>query len=329
MMSIDCNAVVGQEAEHDDPRIVGTFCVGARTQRGRLLVAWAHSMELTIMNTMFCKRFENQWTHKSKSGVTLRQIDYVLTDAALHSSITNAEAVDDLTYLTDHRAVWAKLGRNRRKRKKCRPPWHARSWTAQGGFDSYHQALSAEIVALPSVNAESITHVVVKTAMSQGSAPKKLKIEDNADVVELRRQRRAATGTIDRADLSKKLACSVRKQRRERHDQALDDLIQRAQAGEKLKRLKRQGGQRCIASAKDSTGTMRANRMGIAEVFAKFYEALYAPHADEVNTTLADEAFDIKVTQVREMLENTSKLMKKNQDMRRRWAGCGNATEWM
>ena len=90
----------------------------------------------------------------------------------------------------------------------------------QDGEMPFGDVLSEEIVALPSVNAESITHVVVKTAISQGSAPKKLNIEDNVDVVELRRQRRAAAGTIDRADLSKKLACSMRKQRRERHDQA-------------------------------------------------------------------------------------------------------------
>eukprot|EP00973_Karenia_brevis_P067999 9459500-Karenia_brevis.AAC.1 len=69
----------------------------------------------------------------------------------------------------------------------------------------------------------------------------------------------------------------MRKQRAEQHERAIDSLIEKGQAGNHLKMLVQRGRRRQIPAARDATGLLHSNRSEIAEVFAKFYEALYTP----------------------------------------------------
>jgi hypothetical protein len=79
------------------------------------------------------------------------------------------------------------------------------------------------------------------------------------------------------AELSNKLQDAMRRQRAERYGKTLDEMIERAQAGEKLKKLGQRRRRRRIPAARDTDGTIQTNRNSIAELFATFYEAPYAP----------------------------------------------------
>ena len=105
VIGVDANVVVGSRLDHDDTSIVGKYCLGIRSSRGRRFSDWAHTHELSILNTMFQKPFGRQWTHKRKSGGALSQFSFILVDAKLHAYIIDSYAMDELCERTDHRAV--------------------------------------------------------------------------------------------------------------------------------------------------------------------------------------------------------------------------------
>ena len=97
------NAVVGNRMEGDVAVTLDVFGYGERNARGRWLVNWATTQGLTIANTLFRKRFDQQWTHDN--GINKRQIDFWLFQKNKKARVVNSEACDDITVGADHRAV--------------------------------------------------------------------------------------------------------------------------------------------------------------------------------------------------------------------------------
>ena len=64
----DWNAVVGQWMKGYVADALGTFGHGERNARGQWLVDWAATQGLTIANTCFRKRFDQQWTTRVSTG---------------------------------------------------------------------------------------------------------------------------------------------------------------------------------------------------------------------------------------------------------------------
>ena len=78
IIGIDANATLGSQEEHDSKEIVGPWGISSRNERGHIFAAWLHMNNLSAANTLFKKRPENQWTHKSWSSGSQRQIDFML-----------------------------------------------------------------------------------------------------------------------------------------------------------------------------------------------------------------------------------------------------------
>jgi exonuclease III len=70
----DWNAVAGDRQVGDVATVLGRFGIGTRNKRGQWMIDWATSQKMAIANTLFCKRWEFQWTHDN--GTNKRQIDY-------------------------------------------------------------------------------------------------------------------------------------------------------------------------------------------------------------------------------------------------------------
>ena len=74
-VGVDANAVVGKQTDSDDTRIIGSWGLGPRSDRGRLFANWAHDQRLSVINTMLQKSEEKQWTHEGKATHVRWQID--------------------------------------------------------------------------------------------------------------------------------------------------------------------------------------------------------------------------------------------------------------
>ena len=104
VLGVDANAVVGKQLPSDNPRVVGGHGVGERTARGEEFVSFAHICRSVIANTMFQKRHDLVWTHRSWSTGELRQIDFVLLCDSLRSCRQNLDT-SDIFKKSDHRSL--------------------------------------------------------------------------------------------------------------------------------------------------------------------------------------------------------------------------------
>ena len=90
----------------------------------------------------------------------------------------------------------------------------------------------------------------------------------------LRRARKSETSPEEQTSISKLLFKAMRRLKRQRNDNALDDLTYRGQTGDPLKAImNRPKSKRYILGVKGKYGKLHTDRIDIAEVFALFYEA--------------------------------------------------------
>ena len=123
LVGIDANAVIGVTAEGDRETVVGKYCVGERTSRGDMFVAWLHGNHLSAAATTFYREdYALQWTHQQWGNGTCRQIDFVLVDEIRVKDVAGVGVCTDLDGKSDHRAayVWFRFG--------ARPIMQRRPW---------------------------------------------------------------------------------------------------------------------------------------------------------------------------------------------------------
>ena len=104
----------------------------------------------------------------------------------------------------------------------------------------------------------------------------------------------------------------MRRQRRRRSDDALDDLINKGQAGKVHMQKQRPKIQKHIAQIRDLNGVLKSDQAGILDVFAGFYEQLYL--SPEIATTepCASEGdfFEVDVSEVKLHMRRFLRKMK-------------------
>ena len=87
-------------------------------------------------------------------------------------------------------------------------------------------------------------------------------------------QRKHAASEHERKELSVKIYSEMRRQRRRRSDDALDELICKGQAG-KVHMEKQRPKIKKSAQFQDTNGENKSDQEEILDVFACFYEQLY------------------------------------------------------
>jgi len=116
----DFNAKVGSER---DGKVVGSFGLGERNDRGDKLVDWCASKGLFISNTWFETHPRRRYTWTSPGDRTRNQIDYIIINQRFRNAVKNSRAFPGADVNSDHNPVVAKfkLSLKRLKKPKRRP----------------------------------------------------------------------------------------------------------------------------------------------------------------------------------------------------------------
>ncbi len=200
-IGVDSNAEIGRFCDHDDPMILGIHGIGDRSARGSRFLAWAHGENFTLANTCFQKDFAHTWTHKSWQNCECRQIDFILVDMALKASIQDAMAIDDLGIVvsSDHRAVWAKIGPARVRKRRWTKRRPVLGWSLNTDQNDYEAHMTSAISSRTTLTAEELANVVAQTSMQHGEGRGRQAKCSTEEVIRLTSARKLAKSRQARA----------------------------------------------------------------------------------------------------------------------------------
>jgi len=242
IIGCDANAVVGKQTDFDKNTIVGKHGMGTRTARGDMFASWAHTNLLSITNTMFQKSEGHVWTHRMRGSGLLRQIDFILVDELLYGSVNDSFARHCWGIETDHRLVWCKVGAKPPTRKRWRQPATNRGWKLEPSKEHYRSELktahfSGKMSQLHCFD-EDLALIASQHGSSSGLGPCKINpLKQSREIEELRVAKKRAKDVAEQRDISKKLQRALRRYRRQRYEEQLDELIAYGKASN-LKSLK-------------------------------------------------------------------------------------------
>jgi exonuclease III len=325
----DWNAVVGRRRDADSPDVVGEYGIGVRNPRGDWYVHWSVTERMRIVSTHFEKGFNQQWTYLK--GRAPRQIDYVSMDFSGTSLVKDAEASDDISLGMDHRATklvlhslraQAQSSKPRRKpRRKCSTNWKPRS------EEEYRQNLDMKlgdavkegspdwVLKTLDDKCSEIELILTDVALqcrtceeSTAQCREKVSVKARALIAERRAVRSSGVAEQGRTvkqiskDLQRELRAWDRLQKRQRIDRILSEF----KGLQKIASIKNNDKKHRLTSVKDDVGDIKYDRQEIVDVFASFYESLYAKRASvrkmEVPNTANNTIARITAEEIRKQL---------------------------
>ena len=290
----DWNARVGQPLAGDDRRVLGNFAYGHRNARGQRLLDWALLQRMSILNTHFQKQPEKQWTYLK--GDTKLHLDYVLCEWSKRQYCTDAKVFEEVTVGDDHRCVAAAFRFPTHGAKNLRPKEPKPSlvgWKCPSA-DDFNSSLQEKLDNLDllqtatSIEAHilAIESALVETAMYMSPSPLREEGEDDGDEDELmerwielraaRKQARAHNRKLEATQISKEINKIIRSMSRQRQKVKINKILKDFRGLKYIKSVKSNGKKHQIAAMRDKTGKVVTSRTDIANVFADFYEQLYA-----------------------------------------------------
>ena len=180
----DFNAKVGPRQHME--KCTGQYDLGERNQLGDMLVMFAECHGLKIVNTLFKKPCNGNWTQISPNDETKNEINYILTDK--HGIFSELSVLNSINTGSYNRMVWGRVQINTRherakltmqpkkidtnKLKKHQVKFEAELWNRFGMLDDIpHDDLDA--------TADTITKIIHEPALlvasqHQGEKPDKL-----------------------------------------------------------------------------------------------------------------------------------------------------------
>ena len=290
----DWNAVVGDGRAGDDEQIVGPHGVGSRNERGEGLIHWASTHQISIMNTLFTKCFDEQWTYKN--GCSRRQLDYCLINSTRASWVTDATACEDIGLGADHRTIKAILKFHEfgsQKRKKG--PWKSRGWRPVDE-KVFREELDANL-GLPSQNSGDVVEeiqakclrierIIMDVAEKCSNTVHEREAYDQVmrarvhELIERRKTARKAGANTEVKDASKLLRKELRAVARARKSARVTQVLQEFKDLQRISDIRGNGKRACIVSIIDKNGMEKTDEEDIADVFADFFEDLYCADGD-------------------------------------------------
>ena len=308
----DFNAVVGPKQTGDDDDVIGEYGVGSRNLRGEWLLHWATCHQLAIVNTMFPKHFEDQWTHQR--GDVKRQIDYCLISGGSASIVTDANSCDDVNVGIDHRAVKVLIEIRSRQltAKSNAKPTQMRCWAPRDKAEYQKRVDERRDDAISRgkmTDAESKCNEMEKILVEVGKhcATKSTKQHypkaspKLQTLIEERKKAKRENNKMRVKETSKEIQKEIKAAKRKAKTEGVTKVLEEYKDLQRLAAIRCEGKVKFITSVIDQHGVEQYDRIDIANVFADFFETLYS---DAEQKFTQDEA-------VEEMPEVTIEEIKK------------------
>ena len=136
VLGSDLNGHVGEENIGDE-EIMGRYGAGTRNKEGSMVVDFANSMDLAIVNTYFKKKDQHRVTYKSDGKST--QIDYVMCRRRNLKEMCDCKVIVNECVAKQHRMVVCKMALMVKKKKaeKVKPKirwWKLKETSCQEAF---------------------------------------------------------------------------------------------------------------------------------------------------------------------------------------------------
>lgn len=309
----DFNAKVGRRVDQETS--VGQHGIGTRNERGQMLVDFAESRSLYILNTLFEKKENRKWTWKSPSG-TKNEIDFVISNK--RNIAKNVSVINKVNVGSDHRMVRCEFKVNLKleRKKLIRDPLP--NLTKQNDqVDEYRAAIQNRFLALTDENLDvdeindQIISVVKDAAIEVVGKNKKQKSSNlSLETKQLMQRRRnmKAMAVRDKIELVELTKTINKKKKEDVRKFNMEKINEAVVHGTSLKTAKRKlgiGTSQMFAIRKPD-GEITHNKKDLVKVVEDFYRELYSGNdltQTEVNIQTRDIT-DVKVDEVKKALKS-------------------------
>ncbi|KAK3572550.1 hypothetical protein QTP86_000444 [Hemibagrus guttatus] len=140
VIGVDFNGHVG-EGNTGDEEVMGKFGVKERNLEGQMVVDFAKSIDMAVVNTYFQKREEHRVTYKS--GGRRTQVDYILCRRGNLKEISDCKVVVGESVARQHRMVVCRMTLMVCKKKRSKIEKKTKWWKLKKEecFEEFRQKL--------------------------------------------------------------------------------------------------------------------------------------------------------------------------------------------
>jgi len=271
----DLNAKVGSRVGEE--AYVGRHGLGARNDRGELLVEFCEANQLHVINTRFAKRESRKWTWLSPNMQTRNAIDYVLCrDLSIFRDIS---IVGSFQFATDHRLLMARVRVRPTAPRRFRPP------KCQGRihFPLYSMAIEDLSHTADMSHYPTMVNIVRSAAeIATVHDKKRPRLSDRTRSLFRRRHHLQSLRSpsprsrVEFSVTSKALRATLKEDLRLRHLEVVSEAVRYGQSTRKALQSSSIGRTQ-LCQLERSDGSIAATKNEVALVVKKFYDNLYAP----------------------------------------------------
>ena len=295
----DFNAQVGPRDIDERSSTTGTFALHPSNSRGQWLKSWAGTQHLIITNTHFQHNIDNITTYTTTTNQP-RQLDYILVPKTLWRHVHNARSTSCPDLGSDHKAVLLHLHLppsrqdNRRHRRRQRRHTHT-TWPPDNR-QTYHEHLTTNLARIPATGSvddqqQQIITAITDSAAASSTTQQRSNSTTTADADKslldrlLHERRQLPNNSSARTTISKRIKKEIRRLNTLRRQQRIETILETYRCLNHISSIKSSRHKSLIAEMTTTTGRKVNDRQEIANVFADFYENLYARRQDTTNTT--------------------------------------------
>ena len=281
----DFNAEIGVRQVIDNQRLIGEWSVGEQNYRGFILKRWCELNDMSIANTLYPKRKENIFTYVGPNKHE-RQIDFALLSRKTRRLLRNAGSTEEVDLGSDHRAIEVVLElAEQKKRRKQRKRAKTVAWQ-HVKVDEFRMKTdelirSAGITQDVQTGCEELEKILLEAAALSVDIEGTPDMESNGDEQLrelLERRRTMGNSTAEKTEISKQIQKHVRRMRRERQHEKISETLAEFRDLKRIPRIKTVQKKKLIVQMSDQNGQLQTDRKAMADIFADFYEELYASH---------------------------------------------------
>ena len=307
IIGANCNARAGTMTDDDDPRTIGRYGIGPCNARGQWLKNWASTQDLVMTNTFFQKQRCNYHTYVGPNGIP-REIDYILTTKGFWKTVHDSEASNCIDLGSDHRSVRLRsaitrptpqLQRQQKRPKTTKRTKNDKTTWPPHGLTTYQSTLANALDNERTTNdldlkCKQIEQAIQLSTTLQATTNTSIqRVLDNSSdnynnhhLTQLINQRWTTTNsTHERALISKKIRKEIRAIRRAERRAKIDHILEQCKDLKRISGIKSSKQKELITSMTRDDGQLKHNRRGIADIFADYYETLYARAHEPADTT--------------------------------------------
>ncbi|PZC79931.1 hypothetical protein B5X24_HaOG215613 [Helicoverpa armigera] len=278
----DFNAQIGKKQSKDE-HVLGNFGQGRRSPNGELLVEFLLENNLKILNSLFKKNKKNKWTWISPDGSYKNEIDFVAT--SYPKAFTDTSVITKFNFNTNHRMVRSSLStESPRKSRK-----HIGMLNAEQHSSKTLEKIADSLCKIrKEITENRNTDVLVKYgkleklitqhAKVDFSRENKYKLTDTTlKLIEERKNLLSKHPKKENiklvTELSKKIKENIRKDRKNKRQQTLENHIKRTGGVKKALKELREIDKEWIPKLKNE-GITSSNRNSVNKMATIFYKEI-------------------------------------------------------